>query len=393
MGMLRSALDEVLAVDAATLTDEELHDDLLELERASRAIEAARAARVAEAERRRTYASDGFLSMGAWLRARLGISASAAAEQVRLARAMAGMPVAFGALRDGRVAPAAISILTSAFEADAAQYAASEVALVELAETLPLRDLARVVEHWRQLADVRSGDDVARRRFDRRGLFVSSTLDGMVRLDGTLDPETGGTVLAAVRSIVDGWSRSVDDARRPSQRRADALGEICRFFLARPDRASVAGERPHVTVHVDLETLEGRAGRRCDVDGVGRVTAEAARRIACDATLGRVILGPSSEPLDVGRRTSVVPPAIRRALAVRDARCRFPGCDRPPPWCDAHHVVHWADGGPTSLPNLVLLCRPHHRAVHDRFRVELVDGRPAFRRIDGTVLREGRAPP
>jgi hypothetical protein len=94
----------------------------------------------------------------------------------------------------------------------------------------------------------------------------------------------------------------------------------------------------------------------------------------------------------VGRTTPVVPSAIRKALVVRDRGCRFPGCGRPSGWCDAHHVRHWADGGPTALGNLVLLCRRHHRAVHQEFRVTMDDGRPRFCRSDGTPL-EDRAPP
>ena len=101
-----------------------------------------------------------------------------------------------------------------------------------------------------------------------------------------------------------------------------------------------------------------------------------------------------SEPLDVGRRTPVVPAGMRRAVILRDRHCRFPGCDRPQTWCDAHHVIHWADGGPTALSNLVLLCRRHHRMLHEPrgFRLHLEDGRAVFRRPDGSVL-EDRAPP
>jgi hypothetical protein len=131
------------------------------------------------------------------------------------------------------------------------------------------------------------------------------------------------------------------------------------------------------------------------MDHVGPIDAATVRRLACDASVTRVVLGPRSEPLDVGRRTAVVPPAIRRAVVVRDRRCRFPGCDRPPPWCDAHHVTHWGDGGATSVDNLVLLCRRHHRLTHERFALEMTDGRPVFRRPDGSVLDDGldRAPP
>ena len=106
----------------------------------------------------------------------------------------------------------------------------------------------------------------------------------------------------------------------------------------------------------------------------------------------RIVMSSRSEPLDVGRRTPIVPPAMRRAVIARDRQCRFPGCERPHTWCDAHHVVHWADGGTTSVGNLVLLCRRHHRMAHDRFRLELLEGRPAFRRPDGSAL-EDRAPP
>jgi len=143
---------------------------------------------------------------------------------------------------------------------------------------------------------------------------------------------------------------------------------------------------------VDLEALEGRLGTRCEVDDVGPIPPETARRWACDASVSRVITRGRFEPLDVGRRTPVVPAELRRAVVVRDRVCRFPGCDRPHGWCDAHHVRHWADGGPTALPNLMLLCRPHHRLVHNGFRVTVVDGGPTFFRPDGSPL-EGRGPP
>ena len=148
-----------------------------------------------------------------------------------------------------------------------------------------------------------------------------------------------------------------------------------------------------MTVTVDTQGLRGDPGTTNELDHVGPTDPETARRLACDASIMRVVLSGRSQPLDVGRRTSVVPAAMRRAVIVRDRHCRFPGCDRPHTWCDAHHVVHWADGGPTALANLLLLCRRHHRLVHQGgFGLELEGGRPLFRRPDGSVL-EDRAPP
>jgi hypothetical protein len=144
-------------------------------------------------------------------------------------------------------------------------------------------------------------------------------------------------------------------------------------------------------VTVDAAALGGGSGAG-ELDHVGPVGADAVRRLACDASVMRVVMSGRSEPLDVGRRTPVVPPSMRRAVTVRDRLCRFPGCDRPHTWCDVHHVVHWADGGPTALSNLVLLCRRHHRMIHwGRFRLELSGEGPMFRRPDGSRLVEDRA--
>jgi hypothetical protein len=213
----------------------------------------------------------------------------------------------------------------------------------------------------------------------------------MVRVDGDLDPETGESLLTALDAILDAESKSRKrDPRTPAQRRADALDEICRGWLDSADRTSVGGERPHVTVTISAEQLAN--GEVAELDHAGAVSGTAAKRISCDASIRRVVTSGRSEPLDVGRRTPVVPASMRRAVIVRDRTCRFPGCDRPHTWCDAHHVRHWAEGGHTKLSNLVLLCRHHHRLIHGGFRVEIVDGRPLFRRRDGTIL-EDRAPP
>jgi len=173
---------------------------------------------------------------------------------------------------------------------------------------------------------------------------------------------SGSTETSMLRAAL--WSSPPSDTRSPAQRRADALVEICRRHLDRADRPTVGGERPHVTVMLDLDSLEGRAGRTCEIEGSGLVTSEAARRLACDARITRIITDPAGQPLDVGRATRTIPPALRKALDTRDGGCTHQACTVPAAWCDAHHIRHWADGGPTSLANLRLLCRRHHRSAH-----------------------------
>lgn len=389
MSSLRSVLDELEREDLDRVGDRALEDDFAEIERLARALQAERLRRLAEIHRRRTWERDGYLSTGAWLTHRFGLAWTGAARELGEADALRDMPLARSALREGELSGSAVQILVRAHDAHPQAFRAHEPVLVEAARSLGERDLRRAVAYWRQALDgPGSLRDAAAVHLARR-LHLSPTLDGMVKLDGKLDAETGQTVMAAVDAVVSAEVRATapDDQRTSAQRRADALGEVCRQWLDGSSRPEVGGERPHVTVTVDLEALRGAAGTTCELGSDAVIHPESARRLACDASVARVITGARSEPLDVGRRTAVVPPSIRRAVRVRDRQCRFPGCDRPPPWCDAHHILHWADGGPTALSNLVLLCRRHHRLVHEAgFRVTMEGATPVFRRPDGTAL-------
>jgi uncharacterized protein DUF222 len=393
MSELRSALDEVGALDFAQLPDGRLEEEFAELQRARRVLEAQLLRCLAEIDRRASFQADGYVSTASWLQDRYRGGAVSARDQVRTARALREMPGTEEAFTAGELSQDAVKVLAAAHEADPEVFADHEPLLLEAATRHNVRELQHVVAYWKQ--GLASGADEARRRWAERRLYVSPLLDGMVRVDGSLDPETGETLITALRAVQDSEARIRDheDARSPAQRRADALGEVCRQWLDRLDRPVVAGERPHVTVRVDLRTLRGQDGRS-EFDHTGPILPEIARRWACDASVARVVLGPKSEPLDVGRRTPVVPAPMRRAVVVRDRRCRFPGCDLPHTWCDAHHMVHWVDRGHTAVSNLVLLCRRHHRLVHDLggFKLRLVDGSPEFRRSDGSLL-EDRAPP
>jgi hypothetical protein len=373
-----------------SLSDLALCARLDDVERAVRSLEAERARCLAEVERRGLHARDGHLSPSAWLAHRHGLAQGAAATRVRVALALEEMPRTAEALACGEISDAAVDALARTREVAPEAFESAEGALVEQARSLSYRDLRAELDRWSQGVGAGAGDD---ERHARRRFTAVPTTEGMVRAEGELDPENGQYVITALRAKVDAWARTLaDDGRTPAQRRADALGDICREWLDLAERPGLGGERPHVTLVMDLASLEARSGGRSILEDAGPIAAETARRLACDARVTRVITDARSVPLEVGRATKVVSSALRRALAIRDGGCAFPGCERPPGWCDAHHVKHWADGGETGLSNLVLLCRPHHRVIHRGFGAAIVDGLPVFRRPDGTPL-EDRAPP
>jgi hypothetical protein len=393
---LRSTVEMLRAETLSDLPDARIEEDFAELHRAMEHLEVERLRRLAEIDRRRLFERDGHLSVASWLASKFEVAWGIARHHVRMARALEDMPITRRALEEGELSLSAARVLVAAHETDGDAFQRSEAQLVEAARIHSTGDLQRVAAYWRQVVERQQSSSGEEKLRARRRLHASVTFLGMVRGDFDLDPESGETLLTALRAKLDAESRSrgQDDGRTPAQRRADALIEICRQWLDLADRPKVAGERPHVTVTVGAEVLLGASVEPSELDHAGPVPSDTARRLACDASVMRIVLSGRSEPLDVGRRTPVVRPSMRRAVMVRDRHCRFPGCDRPHTWCDAHHVVHWADGGPTAVQNLLLLCRRHHRMIHEKdgFRLELLDGKPVFRRPDGSFL-EDRAPP
>jgi len=155
-----------------------------------------------------------------------------------------------------------------------------------------------------------------------------------------------------------------DDDRTTSQRRADALGDLARDALESPTGPIVGGERPHINVHVDLAALQGGVSRLHETEDGFVLDPFAVSQLRCDASVSRIVFGPGSEVLDVGRKTRVIPAALRRAVVARDRHCVRRGCTRSPRWCDVHHLVPWSEGGETVIDNLCLLCRYHHSQLH-----------------------------
>jgi len=227
----------------------------------------------------------------------------------------------------------------------------------------------RAAQSWAHTLDPQAQAMTQAQQHEARELYLDRTYDGMLSINGRLDREAGDVLLTAIGALstprAGGLSGDTDQRTGP-QRRADALIELCQQVLTAGGLPEVAGERPHLNLTVSLESLEQRAGApAAQLGHTGPVTGETARRLACDASISRIVTDGPSQILDVGRRTRTIGPALRRALFVRDGGCVHPGCDRPPSWCEGHHLKHWVDGGTTDLANLVLLCRRHHRAQHE----------------------------
>jgi hypothetical protein len=227
-----------------------------------------------------------------------------------------------------------------------------------------------------------------RRAWHDRGLWLTDVAGtSRVRLTGWLDQDGAASVRAALDPLSAprtmrraGNDTDGDDTRSPAQRRVDALVEVCRLASACGQLPDNGGDRPQVVVTIDFESLRQQVGTGTFDDG-SHLSPAAARRLACDAGIIPAVLGTASQTLDLGRQTRLATGPLRRALVLRDRGCAFPGCDRPPRWTDAHHIVHWSDGGPTDLGNLALLCGHHHRLIHHsewQIRINPKDGLPEF---------------
>jgi hypothetical protein len=368
MGNLASMIDELAAEDLSTVPATRIADDALEQFRESERLHAQALRRLAVVDASGIWADDGSLSSKAWLRRHGRMTPGAAAERMRIARRLDEQPRTREAFEAGDIGYEHVRQVSRVLadtrdRLEPEKQDEAEAMLVDVAREHDPGSLRQVCEHLRHVVDAEGFRRSEADRFDRRRFHMSPLMDGMEVVDGLLDAEGSATL----RSALDPLAKPVpNDTRTPSQRRADALVELARRALDRGDLPTNGGERPHVNVTVDLATLERKAGAPAAEMAWSDqpISGEAARRLACDAAVSRIITVGRSEPLDVGRRTRTIPPALRRAVIVRDGQCVEAGCDRPPEWCDVHHRVHWIDGGETTLSNLELRCHPHHDRVH-----------------------------
>ena len=320
---------------------------------------------IAEFDRLRGWEPGGHRSCAHWLAFRTGIDLGAAREKVRAARALSELPQISASMARGELSFAKVRALTRVAKPE------NEGDLLELARCSTAAQLERTVRAWRRL-NRWDEQELERMRHRSRCFSVFPDEDGMYVVRGRLDPEVGAMLMRAVDAASDALFRAgTSEEIEPKQRRADAVGLLAERAMAvgfgGGDDAPISGnraERYQVVLHVEAATLEkeGEPGRSELEDGT-RLSAETSRRLSCDASVVRLGEGPDGSLLDVGRKTRTIPPALRRALESRDRGCRFPGCGLR--FTDAHHVRQWADGGATKLDNLVLLCRFHHRLVHE----------------------------
>jgi hypothetical protein len=342
---------------------------------------------IAEFDRRRGWSDGKLPSCAHWLNFKCGLNLGAAREKVRVAHALAGLPKIAASMARGELSYSKVRALTRV----ACQ--ATEDTLLMIALHGTAYHVERLVSGYRR---AQQAEELSReaRQHSNRSVSYSFADDGSLILKARLPALQGAMLIKALDTAM----KMVPDleisagviAERPisyQALRADALALIAEGFLAAPDTSSTAADRYQVVIHADAETLRDHAAGRCEIEQGPAIPAETLRRVTCDSSVVRIVESEHGEPLDVGRKTRTIPPAIRRALNSRDGGCRFPGCTHQR-YVDAHHIEHWADGGETKLSNLVTLCRLHHRLVHEgEIAVECQpDGGWRFLHPDGRQL-------
>src|ERR1700730_1239994 len=356
---IRAALDD-LPGWLSTIDDAALGEPLIAIREVIDRSESAFSDGVRRFDRSGEYKADGSLSVIAWLRWKCKLSGGAAAERVTIARQLEKLPKTEAAFANGDLGYQHVAVMAHAAEhVGAAAVRKEEGRLLKAAETMDPGLFTGVAKSFEHRVDAEGALDETNRAYARRYFHISEPQDGLVRLDGSLDAEGGATL----RTALGGFMKPIkDDERTYGQRCADALVELGRQGSGKRDGA---GPRPQLIIRASLDTLAGVPGAPAgELEGGGTLPAETVQRYACDTALIR-ITGQGELEHELNHASRTIPASTRRALESRDRSCVFQGCGRPLAWCDGHHMVWWTRGGATTLPNLALLCRIHHRMVHE----------------------------
>jgi hypothetical protein len=315
---------------------------------------------VVELDRRKAWRVDGATSMVAWLVQRCGVTASTAREWVTAAAKLRTLPEISGALAQGKLSFDQVRPLVEVAKPE------TDALLAEQATHWSAKQVRELAAASRNQSDQQASGAWARRflRFDDRRRSLNGVL-----------PDDQYVVVK--RSLIARASRRLRDAPPFDQRMADALVAMCK--AEQPERTKGSGtsgpgpqdgraggsapSRPTVVVHADMAFLAGGEGA-AELDVLGPLSREVARRLACDAKVLVSADDPQGQSLNLGRTRRHPSDAQRIAIRRRDKGCRFPGCSHTE-FTDVHHLRHWIDGGPTDLDNLIELCDEHHRCVHE----------------------------
>jgi hypothetical protein len=368
------------------LTTRELASAITELAGHLNAANRRWLALIAEFDRRKGWSDSMTQSCAHWLNWQCGLALGAAREKLRVAHALEQLPLIGAAMARGELSYSKVRELTRVATPATEQY----LLMIGLHGTAS--HVEQLVRQYRRVQEAEALSREERQQSRRSVSYYFDDEDGSLVLKARLPAEAGMLLLKALEAAMPDLPLPPEDceprldvpagtsmqvpaptstlqhshapAIPPTARRADALALVAESFLKHGAAALSGGERHQVVVHVDVETLRERKPGRSEFEHGPSLPAETARRLACDCSVVTIVEDEQGQPLDVGRRTRSIPPALRRALTSRDRGCVFPGCTHQR-YVDGHHVQHWAEGGETKLTNLVSLCRFHHRQVHE----------------------------
>jgi hypothetical protein len=407
---LRSLLDQLATIDLSALDPDELADgELLDgmpvLQSGMNKLGALLTRFVAVTDGRQAQRADGMVSLKTWLAGHCRLSGREAAALVRDGRRLSELPALASAYAAGDVTPAHVGLVTAAVTparmtvaaANGIDLGTTDAVLTEAARVLGPEDTAKAVRRWVAGIDPDGALDEAAGM--PRVFRMAVSADGRIYLTGHVDPVGGETVHAALEALMN-TDRPANDLRTYGERMGHALVELARQALKTGGLPTVRGASAQVRVTIDWMALCAERGAPGIAGGelpfAGPICIETARRLACDAGVVRVLTDPAGLPMDVGREQRTATAAIRRAVEARDGHCVFAGCSATAAWCDVHHVIHWAHGGPTSCDNGALICERHHTAVHEGgFQVARDPGTAVWHtyRPDGSeILIRGPSP-
>jgi uncharacterized protein DUF222/HNH endonuclease len=332
-------------------TGEEIARRLIEVRESIDQLEVEFARLAAEFDKTSWWDHEGFNTAADWIRFNCHMNSHSVWSAFAVAVNEPEMPATMRALRSGEIGFAHVA--TMARTAAEVGGAFDEAQLLPLARQHSPGKFFHKCIHYRHSVDAAGYSRSQEQLAEQRGLRLNTAQDGCLLISGLLDPVGGAAVRTALEPLAQ--PSGDHDHRNREQRFADALVELAE-----------GGKPAELQVTATVETLKGMAGAAAgEMEFSLPISSTTVQRIACDCSVTRVLLDQESVVVDMGRSKRVIANALRTALKIRDGHCQWPGCERPASWCDGHHIVHWVDGGPTDLQNLVLLCRRHHRMVHE----------------------------